>query len=233
MATHALDTYFDELLSPATAAPSTSAPSRPVVAIDLPAAAPPAPTPTPAPPSAPAVTPQGAEGLSAGIRKRGEELRRRIAARRKAEEVAAAAKVGEKSSRWLRFQLSGQSYAVELLKVQEVQRVPDIMPVRGAPSHMLGIMNLRGQIISVVDLSQCLGLPGDALTDAARIIVIESKNETIGLRVSSVAEVIAVRESAVENPVGAIPALPREALIGIARHSGGMSVLLEATAFLA
>ena len=174
----------------------------------------------------------GADGLSAGIRKRGEELRRRIAARRKAEEVAAAAKVGEKSSRWLRFQLSGQSYAVELLKVQEVQRVPDIMPVRGAASHMLGIMNLRGQIISVVDLSQCLGLPSDTLTEAARIIVIESKNETIGLRVSSVAEVIAVRESAVENPVGAIPALPREALIGIARHAGGMSVLLEATAFL-
>ena len=228
MATHALDTYFDELLSPATVAPSPPAPSRPVIAVDVPAAAPPAPT-----PPSPAITPQGADGLSAGIRKRGEELRRRIAARRKAEEVAAAAKVGEKSSRWLRFQLSGQSYAVELLKVQEVQRVPDIMPVRGAPSHMLGIMNLRGQIISVVDLSQCLGLPGDALTDAARIIVIESKNETIGLRVSSVAEVIAVRESAVENPVGAIPALPREALIGIARHPGGMSVLLEATAFLA
>ena len=227
MATHALDTYFDELLSPTTAAPSTPAPSRPVITVDVPAAAPPAPT-----PPSPVMAPQGADGLSAGIRKRGEELRRRIAARRKAEEVAAAAKVGEKSSRWLRFQLSGQSYAVELLKVQEVQRVPDIMPVRGAPSHMLGIMNLRGQIISVVDLSQCLGLPGDALTDAARIIVIESKNETIGLRVSSVAEVIAVRESAVENPVGAIPALPREALIGIARHTGGMSVLLEATAFL-
>ena len=227
MATHALDTYFDELLSPTTAAPSTPAPSRPVITVDVPAAASPAPT-----PPSPVMAPQGADGLSAGIRKRGEELRRRIAARRKAEEVAAAAKVGEKSSRWLRFQLSGQSYAVELLKVQEVQRVPDIMPVRGAPSHMLGIMNLRGQIISVVDLSQCLGLPGDALTDAARIIVIESKNETIGLRVSSVAEVIAVRESAVENPVGAIPALPREALIGIARHTGGMSVLLEATAFL-
>ena len=110
MATHALDTYFDELLSPATAAPSPPAPSRPVIAVDVPAAAPPAPT-----SPSPVMAPQGADGLSAGIRKRGEELRRRIAARRKAEEVAAAAKVGEKSSRWLRFQLSGQSYAVELL----------------------------------------------------------------------------------------------------------------------
>jgi purine-binding chemotaxis protein CheW len=166
------------------------------------------------------------------LAKRSEAVRRRLARRHEPTVPALPPLAVEKFHRWLRFQMAGQSYAVELLKVQEVQRVPDILPVRGAAPHVVGVMNLRGQIIAVIDLGTCIGLPHEPLSDASRVIVLETGEETVGLLVSAVAEVISLSERAVENPVSSIPALPREALIGIARHAGHMSVLLDATVFL-
>jgi purine-binding chemotaxis protein CheW len=170
--------------------------------------------------------------LKPQLARRSEAIKRRLARRREAEQEQQKAVPSERFERWLRFQMAGQSYAVELLKVQEVQRVPDIMPVRGAAPHVVGVMNLRGQIIAVIDLAACIGLPHEPLTDHSRVIVLETEEETVGLLVSAVAEVISLSERTIENPVSSIPALPREALIGIARHAHGMSVLLDATVFL-
>ncbi|MBE5316120.1 MAG: chemotaxis protein CheW [Xanthomonadales bacterium] len=194
------------------------------------AAAPPLPSRAPLP--GPAEVPPQHGVLKPQLAKRSEAMRRRLARRRQVEVSEDAPIAVEKFHRWLRFQMGGQSYAVELLKVQEVQRVPDILPVRGASSHVMGVMNLRGQIIAVIDLGACIGLPHEPLTEASRVIVLETEEETVGLLVSAVAEVISLSERAVENPVSSIPALPREALIGIARHGSHMSVLLDATVFL-
>ena len=194
------------------------------------AAAPPLPSRAPMP--GPAEVPPQHGVLKPQLAKRSEAMRRRLARRRQVEVSEDAPIAVEKFHRWLRFQMGGQSYAVELLKVQEVQRVPDILPVRGASSHVMGVMNLRGQIIAVIDLGACIGLPHEPLTEASRVIVLETEEETVGLLVSAVAEVISLSERAVENPVSSIPALPREALIGIARHGSHMSVLLDATVFL-
>jgi purine-binding chemotaxis protein CheW len=194
------------------------------------AAAPPLPSHVPLP--GPAETPPQHGLLKPQLAKRSEAVRRRLARRRQPEVTEDAPLAVEKFHRWLRFQMGGQSYAVELLKVQEVQRVPDILPVRGAAPHVMGVMNLRGQIIAVIDLGACIGLPHEPLTEASRVIVLETDEETVGLLVGAVAEVISLSERAVENPVSSIPALPREALIGIARHGSHMSVLLDATVFL-
>jgi purine-binding chemotaxis protein CheW len=177
---------------------------------------------------------QPAQGLlKPQLARRSEAVKQRLARRREAQaEQQRAAVPSERFERWLRFQMAGQSYAVELLKVQEVQRVPDVMPVRGAASHVVGVMNLRGQIITVIDLAACIGLPADPPSEHSRVIVLETEDETVGLLVSAVAEVISLSERAIENPVSAIPALPREALIGIARHPHGVSVLLNPTVFL-
>ncbi len=194
------------------------------------AAAPPLPTHVPMPGPAEVAPLHGL--LRPQLAKRSEAVRRRLAERRALEAPSLPPIPTEKFHRWLRFQMGGQSYAVELLKVQEVQRVPDILPVRGAAPHVMGVMNLRGQIIAVIDLGACIGLASEPLTDASRVIVLETDDETIGLLVSAVAEVMSLSERAVENPVSSIPALPKEALIGIARHGGHMSVLLDATVFL-
>jgi purine-binding chemotaxis protein CheW len=194
------------------------------------AAAPPLPSHVPMP--GPAEVPPQHGLLKPQLARRSEAVRRRIAERRAADAPSLPPVPVEKFHRWLRFQMGGQSYAVELLKVQEVQRVPDILPVRGAAAHVMGVMNLRGQIIAVIDLGACIGLSREPLTEASRVIVLETEEETVGLLVSAVAEVMSLSERAVENPVSSIPALPKEALIGIARQGGHMSVLLDATVFL-
>jgi len=138
-----------------------------------------------------------------------------------------------RTTRWLRFELADQSYAIELLKVQEVQRVPDIVPVRGAAAELLGVINLRGQIVPVVDLARKLGFAScDASAAAARIVVLEEHGETMGLLVSAVTEVARLDENCIEHAAAALPAFPRGALIGIARHAQLLTGLLDGSAFL-
>jgi purine-binding chemotaxis protein CheW len=224
---------LDELEAAFEAAAAAARDAR--VAVPAAAAAVPAPTPEPVPSQVPlpgpAQTPPQHGLLKPQLVRRSEAIKRRLTRRREEGERTNQVPT-ERINRWLRFQMQGQSYAVELLKVQEVQRVPDIMPVRGAARHVIGVMNLRGQVIAVIDLGLCLGLALEPQTEASRVIVLETQEETVGLLVSAVAEVISLSERAIENPISSIPTLPREALIGMARHSGGMSVLLDATVFL-
>ena len=62
----------------------------------------------------------------------------------------------EKSQRYLQFDLGNESYAIALLNVKEVIPVPETTPLPNAPTYYIGIMNLRGQIISIVDLRKRL-----------------------------------------------------------------------------
>jgi purine-binding chemotaxis protein CheW len=135
--------------------------------------------------------------------------------------------------RWLHFDVGGQSFGVELLKVQEVQRVPTIVPVRGAPPELLGIINLRGEIVHVMDLSMHLGFaPVDARTEAARVIVLEEAGKTVGLLVSKVAEVASLNDSDIERASIALRSFPCNALLGVARHGQQLVALLDGSEFL-
>ncbi len=135
-------------------------------------------------------------------------------------------------SRWLRFLLVDQYFAVELLKVQEVLRVPDIVPVRGAAQDILGVINLRGQIVPVRDAGHGLGLPREPITPESRLVVLESHGESVALLVTSVANVIALSEAAIERPAEVVSAMPRDVLAGVARQESTLTLLLDAERFL-
>ena len=81
---------------------------------------------------------------------------------------------------------------------EEVLREADIAPVPGAPSYVLGIINLRGNVVSVLDTRRRFGLPTAQTDDATRIIIIESGGQTVGMRVDAVAEVLDVDSSEIE-----------------------------------
>jgi purine-binding chemotaxis protein CheW len=102
-------------------------------------------------------------------------------------------------SQWVTFFLDGEIYGVNVLQVQEVLRINEISPVPGAPEYVLGIINLRGNIVTVIDTRQRFGLRQIDLDDASRIIIIEVSGNVIGILVDSVAEVVYLRESEIEN----------------------------------
>lgn len=112
---------------------------------------------------------------------------------------SAAEQATDALTQWVTFKLENETYGVNVMDVQEVLRVTDIAPVPGAPSFVLGIINLRGNVVSVLDTRRRFGLKQVEVDDATRIIIIESAGQTVGMRVDAVAEVLDVDSSEIES----------------------------------
>ena len=97
------------------------------------------------------------------------------------------------------FRLKDETYGINVMQVQEVLRVTDIAPVPGAPHYVLGIINLRGNVVTVIDTRMRFGLPQTEMDDLSRIIVIESEAQVVGILVDSVAEVADLRLSEIDS----------------------------------
>ena len=100
---------------------------------------------------------------------------------------------------WVTFCLDNETYGINVMQVQEVLRHSEIAPVPGAPSYVLGIINLRGNVVTVIDTRQRFGLVSAPVTDQTRIVIIEADRQVIGILVDSVAEVVYLRQSEIET----------------------------------
>jgi len=90
------------------------------------------------------------------------------------------------------FRLDEEIYGINVMLVQEVLRVTEIAPVPGAPSYVVGIINLRGNVVTVIDTRMRFGLPPREMDDSTRIVIIEAEKQTVGIIVDSVSEVVDV-----------------------------------------
>lgn len=100
---------------------------------------------------------------------------------------------------WVTFRLDGETYGINVMQVQEVLRYTEIAPVPGAPAYVLGIINLRGNVVTVVDTRHRFNLQSGETTDNTRIVIIETDRHVIGILVDSVAEVVYLRQSEIET----------------------------------
>lgn len=100
--------------------------------------------------------------------------------------------------RWVTFYLGAERYGLNVLQVQEILRVPEITPVPGANSYVIGIINLRGKVVTVMDTRSCFGLMPKSPDDASRIVIIQAEAYIIGFLVDSVTEVVEVNASEIE-----------------------------------
>lgn len=96
------------------------------------------------------------------------------------------------------FRLQDETYGINVMHVQEVLRITEIAPVPGAPEYVLGIINLRGNVVTVIDTRLRFGLPDDEVTDSSRIVIIESDKQVVGIMVDAVAEVVELKESQID-----------------------------------
>jgi purine-binding chemotaxis protein CheW len=87
---------------------------------------------------------------------------------------------------WVTFRLDGETYGINVMQVQEVLRYSEIAPVPGAPSYVLGIINLRGNVVTVIDTRHRFNLSSGEITDNTRIVIIETDRHVIGILVDSV-----------------------------------------------
>ena len=96
------------------------------------------------------------------------------------------------------FQVGRETYGVPITSLHEIVRVPEITAVPDAPDYMEGVINLRGKIVSVIDLRKRFGEPKTALNRRNRILVVEHGGRLSGLIVDSASEVIKIPAAEIE-----------------------------------
>ncbi len=125
------------------------------------------------------------------------------------------------------FTLGGETYAFETIHASEVIRVPKLVKVPGVQQLIVGIFNLRGEIIAAVDIRSLLGIPSPQLTAGARIIVIKRDGFTTGIITEGVQGVVALPLEMFEPVVKSVAAGAREFIRGQINHDGRMAMLLD------
>jgi len=98
------------------------------------------------------------------------------------------------------FKLGEEEYGVDVSQIQEIVKVRDITRVPKAPYYIKGVMNLRGNVIPVIDLRKRFSLPSKETTDQSRIIVFDIKGVKFGIVVDVVSEVMRLPKENIEPP---------------------------------
>lgn len=128
---------------------------------------------------------------------------------------------------WVTFKLAGEVYGVNVMQVQEVLRYSEIAPVPGAPAYVIGIINLRGNVVTVIDTRHRFGLNAGEITDNTRIVIIEADNHVIGILVDSVAEVVYLRLSEIETAPNVGNDESAKFIQGVCHKSNQLLILIE------
>ncbi len=139
----------------------------------------------------------------------------------------AAEKLNGELIQWVTFQLGDETYGINVMQVQEVLRVSEIAPVPGAPDYVIGIINLRGNVVTVVDTRSRFGLPYKEPDDLSRIVIIEASEHVIGILVDSVAEVVELRTDEIEAAPNVGNEESARYIQGVSSRNGKLLILVD------
>ncbi|MDD3598878.1 MAG: chemotaxis protein CheW [Bacillota bacterium] len=125
------------------------------------------------------------------------------------------------------FELADESYGVEISRVQDINRMQEITEIPHAPESVVGVINLRGRVIPVVDLRTRFGMPGAEHTKSTRIVVVQMGEEPIGMIVDAVSQVLRIPTKVIEPPSPVLTSLDSRYLLGIAKLEDELVILLD------
>ncbi|HQQ51909.1 MAG TPA: chemotaxis protein CheW [Spirochaetota bacterium] len=125
------------------------------------------------------------------------------------------------------FKLDKIEYGIDILSVHEILRIPEITRLPNAPDYIKGVINLRGNVIPVVDIRMRFGMPSAPVTELSRIIVVEIGEKLVGLMVDNVYQVIRLSRSRIDEPHELIEGISTEFINGIGRLQDRLIVILR------
>lgn len=125
------------------------------------------------------------------------------------------------------FTLESETYGINVMQVQEVLREVEVAPVPGAPHFVIGIINLRGNVVSVIDARIRFGLATKESDDMSRIIVIEVQHQIIGILVDSVAEVVDVDPGEIDTAPNVGNAETSKYIDGVVSRGDKLLILVD------
>ena len=130
------------------------------------------------------------------------------------------------------FYVCGALCAVDASIVEEVVRLRHITPVPHAPDYLMGVMNLRGKIVSVIDLARKLDLGATEPGEESRVYIVRDRSELVGLLVERAADVIELDGGALEPSPANVRGVESRFVLGIGRSGGRLAALLDPAAVL-
>ena len=126
------------------------------------------------------------------------------------------------------FQLGGEEFAVDIMQVQEIIRMPESTRIPQAPDYVKGVINLRGKIIVVINLDVKFNIEAKEIDENSRVIVVEVEDNVLGMVVDSVSEVIRLPHSNVENAPDIITSkIKAEYIQGVGKLDDRLLILLD------
>lgn len=128
---------------------------------------------------------------------------------------------------WVTFRLDGEAYGINVMQVQEVLRYTEIATVPGATDYVLGIINLRGTVLTVIDTRHCFGLAPTEVTEQSRIVIVEVDSHVVGILVDAVAEVVYLRQSEIEAAPNVGSRDSDRFIRGVCNREGELLILVE------
>jgi purine-binding chemotaxis protein CheW len=131
------------------------------------------------------------------------------------------------------FQVGRETYGVPITSLHEIVRVPEITAVPDAPDYLEGVINLRGKIVSVMDLRKRFGETNATVKKNNRILVVEHSGRLAGLIVDSASEVLKIPADAVEAPPVEFQEGGLNCVTGLGKVGGRLVVLLDMNKLLA
>jgi purine-binding chemotaxis protein CheW len=137
------------------------------------------------------------------------------------------AKASSSDLQIVNFTLDSTNYGVPVDQVREVRDMQAVTPVPGAPSYVEGVTNLRGQIITVIDLRKRLGLEKGNV-EGEKILIIDLEKTAVGVIVDTVTEVSTIKEADIEKNMNVTSTLG-DFVMGVGKQNDHLSVILDIT----
>ncbi len=121
------------------------------------------------------------------------------------------------------FEIGEEEFGVDIHYVKEIIELPEVTRVPKAPYYVMGVINLRGHIVPVVDLAKRFGLNSRG---GGKVVVLEEGDRVVGIRVDEVSKVLRLGRSRVEPPHSMFAGIDVEYIEGIGKREGGKVVVI-------
>ncbi len=130
------------------------------------------------------------------------------------------------------FQIGTEEFGVDILKVQEINRMVDITKVPRSPEFVEGIINLRGKVIPIIDLRKRFNMELSEHDKNTRIVVVDIEGQTMGMVVDSVSEVLRIPASTIEPTPDVVTSVESDYIRGVAKLDNRLLIHLDLSRIL-
>jgi purine-binding chemotaxis protein CheW len=142
-------------------------------------------------------------------------------------DIRAKSQSGDELLQLVSFTIGDEEFGVDILKVQEINRMIAVTRVPNAPPHVDGVINLRGKVIPVIDLRSRLGMPRKAHDKSTRIVVVELRGKIVGFVVDAVSEVLRIPKNVTEAPPSLVAGIDADYITAVGKLEDRLLILLD------